>query len=365
MSLSPDALALMREINLKHGSDSVVLASDMAISGRYTTGSLSLDVALGGGWPANQWCEIVGHESAGKTACVFKTVAANQKLDPNYTTFWLAAEKYDEQQATALGVDNSRVLVSPTQKMEDALSHVETATASKAATCIVLDSYPALLPDLEAEKEMGETTVAVGARLMNKWVRKIGHASKRDVRGGDPAFHGIIINQYRDKIGGFAPNPNSPPETTPGGNGKNYLFQARIKVERLQYITEKRPGLKEPVKVGQGIRFTCFKNKSASPQGKALVDYYFKGAPFVGFSRGDYDFAKEYVEMGKVFSVIQGRTWLTFQGERFNGKPALEARFREDIDFKNALRNEVLEIASDPKMVDQVSTEQYLAACED
>ncbi len=363
MSLSPDALALMRDINLKHGGDTVVLASDMAINGRYTTGSLSLDVALGGGWPANQWCEIVGHESAGKTACVFKTVAANQKMDKNFVTFWLAAERYDEQQATALGVDNSRVLVSSTQKMEDALGLVETATASRSATCVVLDSYPALLPNEEAEKEMDEVTVALGARLMNKFVRKIGYASKRDVRGGDAPFFGLIINQYRDKIGGFSPNPNSPPETTPGGNGKNYLFHARVKVERLQYITEKRPGLKDPVKVGQGIRFTCFKNKSASPQGKALVDYYFKGAPFLGFSRGDYDFAKEYVEMGKLFSVITGGTWLTYQEERFNGKRALEGRFREDIDFKNALRESVLKIARDPKLVDQVSTEQYLAAC--
>jgi recombination protein RecA len=361
--LSDGALALMREINTKHGADTVVLGSDMVIPGRFTTGSLALDVALGGGWPANQWCEIVGHESAGKTACVLKTVAANQKLDKSYTTFWLAAERYDEQQATALGVDNSRVLVSSTQKMEDALGLLETATASKRATCIVLDSYPALLPNDEAEKEMDEITVALGARLMNKFIRKAGAASKRDVRGGDPPFHGIIVNQYRDKIGGFS--PVGTPQTTPGGNGKNYFFYARVEVKRLEYITEKRPGLKEPVKVGQGIRFTAIKNKSAAPQQKALVDYYFRGAPFVGFSRGDYDFGKEYVEMGKLFSLVSGSTWLTYAGEKFNGKTALASRFREDIDFKTQLRDEVLEIARNPVLVDQISAEQYLAACAD
>ena len=357
MSLSDGAVALMQDINRKLGTDTVVLGSDMAVPGRYTTGSLSLDVALGGGWPANQWCEVIGAESAGKTACVLKTVAANQRTDANYVTFWLAAERYDEQQATALGVDNSRVMVSSSQNMEEALSLLVYAAESKLTTCIVLDSYPALIPAEEDEKSVGEVGVAVGARLMNKFIRKAGKASHRDVRGADPAFHGIIVNQYRDKIGGFS--PVGTPQTTPGGNGKNYFFYARVEVKRTEYITEKRPGIKDPVKVGQSIRFTTIKNKSAAPQQRAVVDYYFRGAPFLGYRRGDYDLGKEYVEMGKLFGIIQGSTWLTYAGEKFQGKPALAARVREDVDFKAALRDDVLEIARNPALVDQISFEQY------
>ena len=358
MVLSDEVLALVREINKRHGPDTIVLGSDMAVPGRFTSGSLSLDVALGGGWPANQWAEIVGLESAGKTACVLKTIAANQRLDPAYTVFWLAAERYDEQQATALGVDNSRVLVAPLQEMETALDMIVKVTASKAMTCVVLDSYPALIAEAEQEDKIGDIHVAPNARLMNKFLRKLGQASKRDVRGSDPSFHGIIINQYRDKIGAYGD-----PKTPPGGNGKNYFFYARVEVKRLEYIVEKRPGLKEPVKVGQSIRFTTIKNKSAAPQQRALVDYYFRGAPFTGFRRGDYDLGKEYVEQGRLFGVIRphGRStsMLDYQGETFNGKAALEARIREDMDMKNALREDVLKLAGNPQLVDQITEEEY------
>lgn len=361
MGLSEDALALVREVNKKLGPDTVVLGSDMAIPGRFTTGSLSLDVALGGGLPANQWTEIVGQESAGKTMTAFKTIAANQRLDPDYTAFWLAAEVYDEQQATALGVDNSRVVVAPLQDMEKGLDLVLKALESQAFSCIVIDSYPALIPEEERDKSTGEATVAVGARVMARWIKKAGLAGKRDVRGTQPAFHGIFINQYRDKIGGFS--GFGIPQTTNGGNAKNYFFYARVEVKRLEYITEKRPNAKDPVKVGQSVRFTTIKNKSAAPQQRALVDYYFRGAPYAGFRRGDYDTGKEFVEMGRLFGLLvpttKGSSYLAYRGETFHGKAAVEARVREDVGFRDQLRDDVLELARNPALVDQISSEQY------
>lgn len=353
--LSEEALALVREINKKRGADTVVLGSDMAVPRRFTSGSLWLDVALGGGWPANHWAEIMGYESAGKTAMALKTIAANQILDPDYITFWLAAEAYDEQQATALGVDNTRVIVAPTQNMEEAMDLVTQATLSKAVHGIVIDSYPALIPEEERDKQTGDPVVGVHARLMNKFVRKLGAASKRDVRGSDPAFHGIIINQYRDKIGTWGD-----PKTTPGGQGKNFFFYARVEVKRLEYIAEKRPGFDKPVKVGQSIRFTTIKNKSAAPGQLAQVDYYFRGAPFLGFRRGDYDQGKEFVQVGRLLNVINGTpTWPVYRGEKFHGRKALEGRIREDVDFKRGFREDVLDIVRDPELTDTITDEDY------
>lgn len=363
MALSKDALALVREINKKFGADTVVLGSDMAVPGRFTSGSLALDVALGGGWPANQWTEVIGPESAGKTAMVLKTIAANQYVNEDYTVFWIAGERYDEQQAAALGVDNSRVLVSPTQEAEIALDLMVQATESMIMTCIVLDSWPALITEEEREKSTGDATVATGARVMGRFVKKANRAGKRDLRGADPAFHGIIINQWRDKIGAWS--GFGTPQDTNGGKAKNYFFYTRVDVKRMEYITEKRPGLKDPVKVGQKIRFSTIKNKSAAPQQRAVVDYYFRGAPFLGFRRGDYDLGQEYVEMGRLFGLITGTRWLTYQGEKFNGKPSLEARVREDVDFKNHLREAVLEIARDPTLADSIIEEQYQAVLDD
>jgi recombination protein RecA len=327
------------------GADTVVLGSDMAVKRRFTTGSLSLDVALGGGWPADQWAEVYGRESAGKTAMVLKTIAANQAIDPKYSTFWVAAERYDEQQATALGVDNSRVIVAPAaQEAELAFDLLLHTVESKAATAIVLDSYPALLPDEENAKAMGESTVALGARLFNKFCRKAGRASHRDVRGGDPPFHGIIINQQRDKIG-WSPG-DEPLQTTPGGNGKNYFFIARVDVKRKAYIKESRPGLGS-VPVGQTIEFSTVKNKSAPPKQKAEVDFYFRGAPFLGFRRGDYDLGSEYVDIGWSLGLIDGSPQQpVYRGQKFKGKKGMKDLVREDVDFKLQLRTDVLELVT-------------------
>src|ERR1039458_3928749 len=113
-----DVEAFIRGANKTLKSDVLVRASDMLVPDTFTTGSVSADVALGGGWPGNKWVQVIGHWTAGKTAIPLKTVAANQKLNPNLNTFWLAAEHYDTTQARALGVDNSRVTVAPVQEME-------------------------------------------------------------------------------------------------------------------------------------------------------------------------------------------------------------------------------------------------------
>ena len=175
------------------------------------------------------------------------------------------------------------------------------------------------------------------------------------------SFHGIIINQYRDKIGGFS--PHGTPQTTPGGKGKDYFFHSRVEVKRTAYIEEKRPGLKVPVKVGQSIRFTTIKNKSAAPQQKAEVDYYFRAAPFLGFGRGDYDLA-EYVDMAKLFGVFTGGSWLTDTrtGEKFQGRAAVANRVREDPEFRAELRDVIITIAQNPLMADQIVDEQYAEA---
>src|SRR5213076_1488749 len=117
MGLNTEALALAARINKELGEGAVIVASDMRVPKTFTTGSLSLDIALGGGWPGNQWSEIIGKEGYGKTAITLKTIAANQRINPDFSTLWVAAEHYDTRQAKALGVDNSRVVVVSTQDM--------------------------------------------------------------------------------------------------------------------------------------------------------------------------------------------------------------------------------------------------------
>jgi recombination protein RecA len=356
-----DTQALMAEINKSFGEGTVLVASTIAVPRRFTSGSLALDIALGGGWPGGQWVEIIGKESAGKTAVALKTIAANQKLDPDFEVLWIAAEAFDTDQATALGVDNTRIAVVPTQEMEFAFAVMLEAAESRAVDCIVLDSYPALIPGEEAEKAMDEFTTAVGARLMNKFARKAGKATKRDVNGTERPLLGIIINQFRDKIGGFA--RYGTPQTSPGGHGKDYFFYARLEVSRDEYIVEKRPGIADPVKVGQSIKMRTIKNKAAAPQQTATVDFYFRGAPHLGFERGDYDTGKEYFTMGVLFGVVRkSGAWFTYSDRKWHGKDSAITDLRSDKTLQSEIALEVLDAARNPKLVDQIVEENIKMA---
>jgi len=348
--ISNEARALMAKVNKEHGEGAVVLGSDMVIADRFTTGSLSLDIALGGGWPANHWIEVIGEESHGKTAIVLKTIAANQAIDPDFSTLWIAAEHYDPDQAKALGVDNERVLVLPTQEMEFAYTTMLEFASSQSVDCIVCDSYPALIANDEAEKNMDDMVVALGARLTGKFFRKAGSATRR-ARTEDRPFLGIIINQYRDMIGGFS--PQGTPKTTPGGKAKNYAFYVRVEVRRAEWIDEARPG-KGKTRVGQVIKAKTIKNKSAAPQQIASLDFYFRDAPVLGFSRGDYDEVKEIMTMGVLYDVIK-RDGAFFRigpkdkpVARWRGKQEMLQGISEDLGLREELKREVLARAKEP-----------------
>jgi recombination protein RecA len=341
---------LKARLNKHLGPHTLVTASEMVVPPKFTTGSLSLDVILGGGWPGNQWSEIIGNESAGKTAILLKTIAANQRLDPSFTTLWVAGEHFDSDQARALGVDNDRVELVRTQKMELALELVIQSAESRAFDCIALDSYPALLPDEEAEKAMDEFSVALGAKLFNKFWRKAGAASQRASDGTERPFIGLIINQFRDKIGGWS--PAGTPQTSPGGHGKDFAYFVRLRLARDEWLTEKWPSITGgPVKVGQSIKMTTLKNKAAPPQQVAAVDFYFRDAPVRGFRRGDYDLGKEYVRLGIEFGVIRGTGWYTFDGRKWQGKAAMQADVLAEMELRTDLRAQILAAAADPRRI--------------
>jgi recombination protein RecA len=351
LSLNPGAQAFIETMNKTLKEELLVSADQLAVPMRFPTGSLSTDVILGGGWPGNQWAEIVGKSSAGKTFLALKTLAANQARDPEFTALWVAAEGYNNEWATALGVDNSRVVAVPTQRMETGFQVMLEAAESQTFGAVVLDSFPAMLVAEEADKAMDEFTTAAGARTFNRWLRKAGEASRRPYDGSGKPFIGLIINQYRDKIGGFS--RFGVPQTTPGGNGKDYFFYVRVDVSRREFITEKRPGIKDPVTVGQTQVIKTIKNKSMAPQQKVEVDLYFRRSPMLGFDRGQYDVAKEYVAMGVLLRII-ARTgaYYEYGGDKWQGQDKLMAAIREDKGLQDALRAEVLEAAADPRRLD-------------
>lgn len=346
MPLPADTLAILKKINKEHKRDDViVLGSEIAVPKRFTSGSLGLDIALGGGWAANRFVEVYGYESHGKTTVVHKSVAANQELDKNFATFWVASEDYDAENAEALGVDTSRVAVYHNNSMEEAYAETLRMIEARAFDCYVIDSYPALIPDEEAVKQFEGNTMALGARNTARFFRLLGELGARSVlHRNDRPYVGFFVNQVIADIGGWA--PNGQPETTPGGKRKNFYFSVRVKVKRDEYIYEANPTGPGKVAVGQVIKVQTIKNKTAAPMKTASIDFYFTDAPEHGIPRGSYDVAKDMVTMGIMLGVVEKRGgWFYVGNEKWQGKDALLDSVREDMDLRAKIESETRKAA--------------------
>lgn len=335
--LNPDAQRILAELNKKFGAETAVLGNEIRedFVTRMTTGSTTFDFVLGGGFPTNQWNELIGEPSHGKTAIALKTIAANQARDPDFTTVWVAAEQWVPSYAVMCGVDLERVIVIESNIMETAYQSVIQFAESKAVDAIVIDSLPALVPSPEADKTMDELTIGKGALLTNKFFRVVGKAMKRSLTESERPVLGIVINQYRMKIGVM----HGDPRTTPGGEGKNYAFFTRSEVRRDEWIEEGTGVNKQ--RVGQRIKIRTIKNKTAPPQRIAYVDFYFQDSGI--YEAGDFDLAKEVAAMSMVKEIVDRRGGWIYYGERkWQGQAAFVDSLREEVDLMSEVRDKVL-----------------------
>ena len=343
-----DALAAFTAA-LGKKTGSMAYASQLVVPRRYTSGSLTLDVVLGGGFPGNAWSEVIGPSSSGKTSTILKCVAANQKLDPDFCTFWVGAEMFEPEWARTLGVDTDRVVVTSERTMETVLDMVLVAASERIFDCIVVDSYPALVPLAESEGALGDLQVASGARIFSKFWGKAGESGARAYDGTERPFFGIIMNQWRSVIGGFS--PRGTPKTTPGGQHKDYAYYVRLDVARAGWITENWGNHEKPVAVGQEIVYTTIKNKSASPRLNGTVKFYFRDSQASPIRAGDYDTAEEYAKLAVLFGVVLKRAgWYYYGDAKWNGMPRLKDALREDVTLQDQVATEVMKIAADPSL---------------
>lgn len=213
------------------------------------TGSLSLDIALGGqGIPCGRVVEIFGPESSGKTTLALHVVASSQRSG-GIAAFIDAEHALDPSWAKKLGVQLESLLVSQPGSGEEAMHITEMLIKSNAVDVIVVDSVAALVPKKELDGEIGDSHVGLQARLMSQSMRKLtGVISKSKTSV-------IFINQIREKIGVMFGNP----ETTPGGRALKFYSSCRIDVRRISQIKEG-----EEV-TGQRVRAKVVKNKVAPP----------------------------------------------------------------------------------------------------
>ena len=323
---------IVSSVNKKFGEDVMVKGSRVAEKlPRITTGVLAFDMMLGGGWPVNQWSEIVGDESSGKTAIAYKTIAANQALDPNWTALWVAAEEYVPEYAEAIGVDLDRLWVVETNMMEHAYDLIVRTIDNRAVDCVVLDSLPALIPNNEWDKDMQEFSVGLGARLTGKFFRKSAKAQRRSLLHEDRGCTGLIVNQWRQKIGVMWGDPR----TTPGGLAKNFSYFTRVEVKKDEWLKEGKSA------VGQTIKGRTIKNKTYKPQQQAVVDFYF--ADSGGFHMGDFDTVKDMINIAIACEVItRAGAFYSYKDDKWQGKEKVLEALRADLSLQDELREELM-----------------------
>jgi recombination protein RecA len=283
-----------------------------------STGSLSLDIALGGGGvPRGRIIEIFGPESSGKTTLTSHIVAEIQKAG-GIAAFVDAEHAYDPVYAKRLGVNIDELLISQPDNGEQALEIVEALVRSNAVDVVVVDSVAALVPRAELEGEMGDSFVGLQARLMSQALRKLTGAVARS------SCLVVFTNQIREKIGVMFGSP----ETQPGGRALKFYASVRIDLRRIGQIKDR-----DEV-VGNRVKATVVKNKVAPPFRRTEFDILFNQ----GISReGDV------IDTATLHRVIEkSGSWLSYKGERLGqGRDKAKAFLLENPDILKRIEDDV------------------------
>ena len=287
----------------------------------FSSGSLALDLALGGGYPKGRIIEIYGPESSGKTTLALHAIAEIQKQG-GQAAFIDAEHALDPAYARKIGVDTSNLLISQPDNGEQALEICETLVRSGAVDLIIVDSVAALVPQAEIDGDMGDAQMGLQARLMSQAMRKLtGIISKTKATV-------IFINQIRMKIGVMFGNP----ETTTGGNALKFYASVRVDIRRIGQI-------KDGDNIsGNRTKIKVVKNKIAAPFRTAEFDImYNEGVSKTG----------DVLDLGVQYGILEkAGAFIKYNGETLGqGREAVKRLFKEKPELMAEIEAKVREAA--------------------
>lgn len=318
--------AILSQIERQFGKGAVMRmgdssAADMRDIEVISTGSLSLDIALGiGGLPKGRIVEIYGPESSGKTTLTLQAIAQCQKMGGT-AAFIDAEHALDITYAKRLGVDIDNLFVSQPDTGEQALEIADMLVRSSAIDIIIIDSVAALTPKAEIEGEMGDQHMGLQARLMSQALRKLTGNIKRS----NTLI--IFINQIRMKIGVMFGNP----ETTTGGNALKFYSSVRLDIRRIGSVKE------GDEVIGSETRVKVVKNKVAPPFKQAEFDILYNE----GISR-----ESEIINLGVAQGLIdKAGAWFSYNGQRIGqGKENTRKFLKEQPAIANEIETKIREL---------------------
>ncbi|EIY4752006.1 recombinase RecA [Vibrio cholerae] len=326
--------AALGQIEKQFGKGSIMRLGDNRAMDVETisTGSLSLDIALGaGGLPMGRIVEIFGPESSGKTTLTLELIAAAQR-EGKTCAFIDAEHALDPVYAKKLGVNIDELLVSQPDTGEQALEICDALARSGAVDVIVVDSVAALTPKAEIEGEMGDSHMGLQARMLSQAMRKLtGNLKQSNCMC-------IFINQIRMKIGVMFGNP----ETTTGGNALKFYASVRLDIRRTGAIKEG-----EEV-VGNETRIKVVKNKIAAPFKEANTQIMYGQ----GFNREG-----ELIDLGVKYKMVEkSGAWYSYNGDKIGQGKANACKYlKENPEIAKTLDKKLREMLLNPENMQLIS----------
>ena len=321
----------MQNIEQRFGKGSIMKLGDRPkISGSNTisTGSLSLDIALGiGGVPRGRVIEIFGPEASGKTTLALHIIAEAQKNN-GIAAFIDAEHALDPNYAKNIGVNIDELIISQPDTGEQALEITESLVRSNAVDVIVIDSVAALVPKAEIEGNMGDSYMGLQARLMSQALRKLTAIISKS------RTTTVFVNQIREKIGIFFGNP----ETTPGGRALKFYSTIRMDIRRKATIK------KDEDNIGITAKVKVVKNKLAPPFKETMFDIIFgKGISKEG----------DIIDLGIKYNILQkSGVWISYNDIKFGqGRENCKTYLEEHPEIAKEIENKILTTAGLDKRI--------------
>ena len=333
--------AALAQIDKQFGKGSVMRLGENDVVeniSAVSTGSLSLDVALGvGGLPRGRVVEIFGPESSGKTTLTLQVIGEMQKIG-GICAFVDAEHALDTQYAKKLGVNLNELLVSQPDTGEQALEIVDALVKSGSVDLVVVDSVAALTPRAEIEGDMGASLPGLQARLMSQALRKLtGTISRTNTLV-------VFINQIRMKIGVMFGSP----ETTTGGNALKFYSSVRLDIRRVGSLK------KADEVVGSETKVKIVKNKVAPPFKQAFFDIlYGEGISRLG----------EVIDLGVEKNIInKSGSWYSYEDTRIGqGKENVREFLKENQEMAREIENKIRVSCGIPTIAKPEEKDQELA----
>ncbi|HOR42761.1 MAG TPA: recombinase RecA [Atribacterota bacterium] len=320
----------MESIEHRFGKGSIMKFSDrpkVTGSNTISTGSLSLDIALGiGGVPRGRIVEIFGPESSGKTTLALHMIAEAQK-NKGIAAFIDAEHALDPIYAKNIGINIDELIISQPDTGEQALEITESLVRSNAVDIIVIDSVAALVPKAEIEGDMGDASMGLQARLMSQALRKLTAIINKS------RTTTVFVNQIREKIGIIFGNP----ETTPGGRALKFYSSIRLDIRKKASIK------KNEENIGITVKVKVVKNKVAPPFQEADFDIIFgKGISKEG----------DILNLGYQYGILQkSGTWFSYNDMQLGqGKENTKTFLAENPELANEIEKKILSAAHLPNL---------------